>query len=186
MLERPGDIVKCSILALAILGTSVWGLRVYLKTYHRPAQNWLPQGSFWPDQAGLPQGWQSTGARLLKERTRGHTPLWFVHLSQQARLATVLPLEPGWRGLHVSAWLRGRDPTVEARLQGTFYAQGRPLTSYALNWEVAADWKLREAQWPCPAGADELRLECQGPGPSGIDLAEVAVVPSFVGRWPNH
>lgn len=167
MFQRPVDMIIAAVVAVLILLGSLWGLSAYVSAYHRPVQNWLPQGSFRGDS---PLGWTGE-ARVSFERTLGHVPLNFVKLQPGHPLTTELPLLEGWRLLHVAVWYR---TTQGASLRGDF---GGSQAEVPLRPSRDGEWHLAEGVWVRPNGTQKLILTLDG-GPA--DVAEVSAVPSYV------
>ncbi|GMU55143.1 MAG: hypothetical protein AMXMBFR33_42890 [Candidatus Xenobia bacterium] len=185
-MKRPWDILFATILALLVLLGTFWGLTEYVRIYRRPAQNWLPQGSFRPDLHGQPQGWHTTGLACLRfERTSGHLPLNYLHLEMGSEAAwTELPLGQGWRLIHLSAWFRRAKPGPQpaGAILGFFMRGEQVLGRQRLEFGDADDddWHQREAIWIRPPESTTLRLVLSATGPEPLDVAEIVTVPSYL------
>ncbi len=186
-MKRPWDILFATLLAVLVLVGTLWGLREYVRANHRPAQNWLPQGSFRPDIEGQPEGWQATPglANLRFERSTGHLPLSYLHLEPGPEAAwTDMPLGRGWRLVHLSAWFRVAHPGSEpaGRLTGLFMKADQVLQTEDMVFSEAFDneWHEREVVWARPPEATVLRLVFSSSHPDGMDVAELIAVPSYL------
>lgn len=173
-------------MALALLATVLLGLLLYVHTYDRPFESWLPQGSFRPDDQGRPLGWMNA-QRLTVHLGKNSRLSDFHYVSVPGNSApwawTRMKVRPGWRLMHLSASFRRNvvNSTGTARLSGSYVKAGSPLP--VSSCQLAADlrdmeWSLSEAVWEVPPGAEELRvsIECEFP----IDVAEITVIPTYI------
>ena len=183
-----------------MLGATLWGLDGYLQAYHRPYQNWLPQGSFRADPDSSPLGWTQQNAIpcVLSERTAGNLPLTFLHLTAASgEVSTQLDLESGWRMLHLSFWIRWAPtgPVPVGGIHGLFTGATGVVSEQIIRWAPSSKadgrWHQLEGVWTRPAGSRRLNLslECRGDG-AAIDMAELVIVPTFVSHqgvyFPTH
>lgn len=183
MVRPARQIVLAALSAALLLSATILGLESYIERYHQPHQNWLSQGSFRAGSGTLPLGWTfdpSHPPAVEGERSVANVPLRYLKLEPSCGdVWTEMPLEEGWRRLHVAVWTRGQGP-VEGGLHGVFRAPTGDLESYTLGWSEAArgdgSWHLVESVWRRPVKATSLRLVLRG----RIELAELSVIPSFV------